>query len=472
MTIITSFITDICDYDLLANEIINTSKLKRKKYRNRKSESYPACKLVRRNSLTKSGQLLARNLVNKLKRKNYVFSIPKILFQPKLKKPENKYTHDEARKLLRANDPKFLEEYRPVSIPPLHDIVVQKRILKELRKLLDPGFSDNSFAYRSDNRNFNCSTAVKKISQLRSKYKFVAKIDIKRFFDEIDHNIAKLILREKLEALRIKTPVVDFIMEIISNFLKITPIMKGHDTLGDDHESKGIPQGGPLSTLISNLYLDVLDKELHKNNIEFIRYADDIIIFSESSEIAKNNLTLYELFLKEKLCLNVGSKNNVHSFEEGFDYLGFHFKNDSKSIRTKTLEKFKDKIRQITIKKKGKSKSCKKLNWYIKIINLVIGFLPIREKGQPKRNLFVPKYAWAKYFCLANEPNDLIFNQLKSLDCFIRDRLRRLNCLMMGKNTDFNEQGKCKATFIKATNRYFKRNGLKTLAESFSRLNS
>lgn len=470
MSIIPSFIDDVCNYDLLTREIINTSRLKIKKYRSRKSESYPARKLVHGKILTKSGQLLARNLVNKLRRKNYVFSIPKILFQPKLKNPSNKYTHDEAKRLLKLNDPKFLEEYRPVSIPPLHDIIVQKRILNELRKILDPGFSTNSFAYRSDNKNFNCSTAVKKMSLLRSRYKFVAKIDIKRFFDEIDHEILKFILREKLEKLRIKTQVIDFILEIISNFLKITPKMKGHDSKGHPYEFKGIPQGGPLSTLVSNLYLDVLDKEFHRNNVEFIRYADDIIIFSESREIARNNLNIYELFLKNNLCLNVGSKNNVHSFEEGFDYLGFHFKNKSKLIREKTIEKFKDKIRQITIRKNKKRILFSKLNRYIKTINMVIGFIPKREKGQPKKNLFVPKYAWAKYFCLAYEPNDLILKQLKDLDCFIRDRLRRLYCLMFNKSIDFKKQDKSKTLFINKTNRKFKHNGLKTLEESFFRL--
>ncbi|MFM7097187.1 MAG: reverse transcriptase domain-containing protein [Gemmataceae bacterium] len=303
-----------------------------------------------------------------------------------------------------------------------------------------------------------------------SRYKFVAKIDIKRFFDEIDHEILKFILREKLEKLRIKTQVIDFILEIISNFLKITPKMKGHDSKGHPYEFKGIPQGGPLSTLVSNLYLDVLDKEFHRNNVEFIRYADDIIIFSESREIARNNLNIYELFLKNNLCLNVGSKNNVHSFEEGFDYLGFHFKNKSKLIREKTIEKFKDKIRQITIRKNKKRILFSKLNRYIKTINMVIGFIPKREKGQPKKNLFVPKYAWAKYFCLAYEPNDLILKQLKDLDCFIRDRLRRLYCLMFNKSIDFKKQDKSKTLFINKTNRKFKHNGLKTLEESFFRL--
>jgi len=224
---------------------------------------------------------------------------------------------------------------RHLGIPTVKDRVAQMVITKELEEILEPIFSENSFGYRSN------KSAHQAIAQARTNcwnYAWVLDMDIKGFFDNIDHGLMIRTLRYFTDKAHIIT--------YVKRWLK-APVQLKDGALIQNME-KGTPQGGVISPLLANLFLHVVfDKWMEKNypDIPFERYADDIIVHAKNERIAKSllksirqRMTECKLELHpEKTKLVYCNRKGRHKWNKAenrqFDFLGFTFR--SRKVETK-----------------------------------------------------------------------------------------------------------------------------------------
>ncbi len=152
---------------------------------------------------------------------------------------------------------------RPLGIPTVTDRVIQQAIAQMLTPVFDPGFSESSYGFRP---NLSAHDAVRKVREyIRQGYKYAVDIDLSKFFDMVNHDL----LMQKL-----KTCIEDkTLLRLINRYLKAGVKVDGKI----EPTFKGVPQGGPLSPLLSNIVLDELDKELEKRGHKHVRYADDCV---------------------------------------------------------------------------------------------------------------------------------------------------------------------------------------------------
>lgn len=170
-------------------------------------------------------------------------------------------------------------------------------------------------------------------------YKVVLDADIKGFFDNIPHQLIMMLVAQRIAD--------GNILSIIWKFLKSGVMEDGviKKTM------KGTPQGGVISPLLANIVLDVLDKELAAHGYIFVRYADDFLVMAKSASGIEKAYDLVRAVIEDKLQLQLSfEKTKVTSFAEGFDFLGFHFSKGSITIRAKSWEKMRDKIRVLTVR--------------------------------------------------------------------------------------------------------------------------
>ena len=192
-------------------------------------------------------------------------------------------------------------------------------------------------------------------STLNKKYRYVVDVDIKGFFDNIPHNL----IMESISA-RISD---GNILRLINKFLTSGVMEEGviSDTI------KGTPQGGVISPLLSNIVLNHLDWFLTRQNLKFVRYADDFVILCKTKPEADRALELTRAYLYEMELEDSSEKTKISHFSEGFDFLGFTIKSRSVQMRIKSKEKFKDTIRNITTRSHNlNQEEIKKLNRVIR----------------------------------------------------------------------------------------------------------
>ena len=193
--------------------------------------------------------------------------------------------------LMRIEIPKEGGGIRPLSIPTVRDRLLQTAVALAITPLLEAEFEACSFAYR-----VGCSVkqAVQRVEQLRDDgYQWVVDADIESFFDEIDHAL----LIEQLHSLLVDKG----ILKLIRLWLK------SEVAGGDSHFqlTKGVPQGSPISPLLSNLYLDQLDEAFLDNDMALVRFADDFLVLCKSQEKAEAALVLSNEILDDlRLSLN------------------------------------------------------------------------------------------------------------------------------------------------------------------------
>ncbi len=164
--------------------------------------------------------------------------------------------------------PKPNGKQRPLGIPTATDRVIQQAIGQKLSEIYEPYFSDSSCGFRP---NRDCHLAMSKVlNYLNEGYEWIVDLDIEKYFDTINHDKLISTLRERVND--------SLTLSLIRKFLRVGIIENGLVS----SNTKGMPQGGPLSPILSNIYLDKFDKELEQRGLKFVRYADNCNIFVKS----------------------------------------------------------------------------------------------------------------------------------------------------------------------------------------------
>ena len=284
----------------------------------------------------------------------------------------------------RVEIPKDSGGTRPLGIPTVMDRVIQQAICQVLSPVFDPHFSESSFGFRP---NRSAHQAAKKVlKDIQSGYAYTVDIDLSRKlsgFDTVDHDI---LMNRVARKVRDKG-----ILRLIGKYLRAGVVVDGRL----NQTAMGVPQGGPLSPLLSNILLDDLDKELEKRGLRFARYADDLIILVKSKRAAYRVMASISRFLEKTLKVKVNrDKSRVVRAEES-SFLGFTFIRKRLTVSEKALTRFKAELRRLTGRSWGVSMDYR----YVKTRTYLQG--------------------WMNYFGIALKYNDAV-----EFDHWLRRRIR------------------------------------------------
>ena len=217
---------------------------------------------------------------------------------------------------------------RPLGIPTVVDRTIQQAIAQPISDIYEEVFSEYSYGFRP---NRSCHDAIKQVLEyLNDGYEWVIDIDIEQFFDKVNHDKLIQILREQVND--------STTLNLIRKYLRAGVMENGLEKA----TKTGVPQGGPLSVILSNIYLDKLDKELEERGLRFTRYADDVLIFTRSEMSANRVMKSISDWLERKLFLKVNATKTKVARPTRSKYLGFTFlKNGGKWKVKPTNEKKK-----------------------------------------------------------------------------------------------------------------------------------
>ncbi|MCR5608012.1 MAG: group II intron reverse transcriptase/maturase [Lachnospiraceae bacterium] len=232
--------------------------------------------------------------------------------------------------------PKSNGKKRPLGIPTVLDRTIQQAIAQPISEIYENVFSEYSYGFRI---NRSCHDAIEQaLIYLNQGYEWVVDIDIEQFFDKVNHDKLIQILREQVND--------STTLNLIRKYLRAGVMEKGLVKA----TKTGVPQGGPLSVILSNIYLDKLDKELERRNLRFTRYADDVMIFVKSEKAANRVMNSISSWLEKKLFLKVNASKTKAVRPTRSKYLGFTFLYNGGYWKVKpTNEKkksLKDKLRK------------------------------------------------------------------------------------------------------------------------------
>lgn len=246
----------------------------------------------------------------------------------------------------RVDIPKPNGGTRMLGIPTVIDRVIQQALVIVLNPMFDPQFSDYSYGFREG---LSAQMAVRKAQEyIKEGYRWVVEIDLSKFFDRVNHDILMSRVAKVVED--------KAILKLIRRYLNAGIMEDGLIK----PRSEGVPQGGPLSPLLSNIMLTELDRELEKLGHKFCRYADDCNIYVKSEEAAKRVLESVTKYLEGglKLRVNRDKSGTFRPYESVFLGYTFHRYNPSRPIvAPKAVKRLKEKLKEIYRRSRGSSLS-------------------------------------------------------------------------------------------------------------------
>lgn len=274
---------------------------------------------------------------------------------------------------------------RDLGIPAVIDRVIQQAVLQQLQPLWDPTFSEHSYGFRPG-RSAHQAVAQAQ-AYVAAGFNYVVDLDLAKFFDRVNHDRLMAAVAARIPDRRV--------LRLIRSYLTAAVL---HGGLVEASKA-GVPQGGPLSPLLSNLVLDELDRELERRGHRFARYADDCNIYVRSAAAGTRVMASVTRFVERRLKLQVNSAKSAvaRSWERSF--LGFTITGGHKirrQIADKAVARFKSRVRNLTRRSRGVS------------LQKVVADLNPLLRG------------WGGYFGFGQA------RQLQPLDSWVR---RRLRCL-------------------------------------------
>ena len=228
--------------------------------------------------------------------------------------------------------PKSNSKKRPLGIPTALDRTIQQAVAQPIADIYEKVFSEYSYGYRPGR---SCHDAIRQaLEYLNCGYEWVIDIDIEQFFDKVNHDKLIQILREEVN----DRDVLNLIRKYLRAGVMEKGILKATKT--------GVPQGGPISVILSNVYLDKLDKELEQRGLRFVRYADDVRIFTKSEVAANRVMASISGWIERKLFLKVNATKSKVVRPMRSKYLGFTFLKNGGQWRVKPTNEKKAKLYQ------------------------------------------------------------------------------------------------------------------------------
>ena len=241
---------------------------------------------------------------------------------------------------------------RPLGIPTVLDRFVQQLILGELQPLYEPLFSEHSWGFRPGRGAHNAVKSAQRIMTQEAK-SWVVDMDIKGFFDNVDHDILMRLISLQVRDKRG--------LKLIGRILRAGVWEEGRVS---KPMGKGTPQGGPLSPLLANIYLDVLDKELERRGLSFSRYADDSNIYVGSEKAAQRVLENITKFVAQKLKLEVSASKSGVDRPWNRKFLGFRLAPQGIiEVSQKAIEKFREQARKLLESRQNSSSTQLRDQW-------------------------------------------------------------------------------------------------------------
>lgn len=284
----------------------------------------------------------------------------------------------------RVQIPKSNGKKRNLGIPTTIDRVIQQAISQVLSPIYEKKFSENSYGFRPNRSGHDALKRIKEIADEGNTW--VVDLDLEKYFDTVNQSKLIQILSEEIKD--------GDVISLIHKYLKSGIMIDGIKVNSD----KGVPQGGPLSPLLANIYLNEADQELEKWGYKFVRYADDMLIFARNRKAAERYYKRVKKLLEGKLKLKVNEeKTSIRKLSQT-KYLGYGFYHNNGTqlkVHKESLKKLKAKLKAVT----SRSNALGYRQRRIKINQIVRG--------------------WIQYFKLAN-----MRNHLQKLDEWLRRRIR------------------------------------------------
>ena len=213
--------------------------------------------------------------------------------------------------ILGVEIPKDNGKVRLLGIPTVVDRWLQQCVTQAITLKFELEFTDHSYGFRPNKSAHQCIQQSQKY--IHEGYQNIVDIDLKNFFDEVDHCVLLQLLYDK-----VKCPTT---LRLIRKWVRVPILIKGKLT----KRRKGVPQGSPLSPLLSNIMLHELDKEMEKRKLKYVRYADDFSIYTKSKSEAKEIGNTIYLFLRNKLKLPINREKSGIRKPVNFEILGCRF---------------------------------------------------------------------------------------------------------------------------------------------------